>query len=348
VQKLVSFVVLGCGLCVAQSDRTVVVSVTGGKISGKLADYGGAIFKGVPFAQPPTGVLRWREPLALKPWTDIRDASAFAPACAQGGAQGATSSEDCLYLNVWTPQWPPKSPSAVMVWIHGGGNFAGASSEPTFDGGSLARRGVVLVTVNYRLGAFGFLAHPELTKESPHHVSGNYGLLDQIMALRWVHDNIARFGGDRGKVTIFGESAGSLDINVLMASPLSKGLFQRVIGESGPVVSPPTLAEGETKGQAFAAKLNVSGAEVLEKLRALPSAEILKAAGQGLSFLGATLGVVVDGWVFPESPMKVFSAGHEHRVGLLLGSNSQELQRPFFPDDGHSPRGDPAAIRPAG
>jgi para-nitrobenzyl esterase len=334
VKKLVSFAVLGCGLCVAQSDRTVVVSVTGGKIGGKLADYGGAIFKGVPFAQQPTGTLRWREPLPVKPWTGVRDASAFAPACAQGGAQGATSSEDCLYLNVWTPQWPVNSRTAVMVWIHGGGNFAGASSEPTFDGESLARRGVVLVTVNYRLGPFGFLAHPELTKESPHHVSGNYGLLDQIMALRWVHDNIARFGGDPAKVTIFGESAGSLDINVLMASPLSKDLFQRVIGESGPVVAPPTLAEGEKKGQAFAAKLNVSGAAVLENLRALPSAEILKAAGQGLSFLGATLGVVVDGWICPESPMKVFSAGHEHRVGLLLGSNSQELQRPFFPMTG--------------
>jgi para-nitrobenzyl esterase len=221
-----------------------------------------------------------------------------------------------------------------MVWIHGGGNFAGASSEPIFDGDSLARHGVVLVTVNYRLGVIGFLAHSELSKESPHHVSGNYGLLDQIMALRWVRDNIARFGGDPARITIFGESAGSLDINVLMTSPLSRGLFQRVIGESGPVVAPPPLAEGEKKGEAFAAALNVSGSPVLEKLRAIPTADLLKAAGPGLSFLGATLGVVVDGWVFPESPMKVFSEGREHHVGLLLGSNSQELQRPFFPMTG--------------
>jgi para-nitrobenzyl esterase len=140
-----------------------------------------------------------------------------------------------------------KSRAAVMVWIHGGGNFAGVGSDPVFNGENLARHGVILVTANYRLGIFGFFAHPELTKESPHHVSGNYGLLDQILALRWVHDNIAKFGGDPGNVTIFGESAGSLDVNVLMTSPLSKGLFCRVIGESGPVVAPPPLAEAEKK-----------------------------------------------------------------------------------------------------
>jgi para-nitrobenzyl esterase len=335
---LLSFLVLACGLCMAQTAEGgrggAVVAVTSGKISGALANYGGAVFKGIPFAQPPTGELRWREPLPPKPWTGVRDATAFGPACVQSGGQGTNSREDCLYLNVWTPQWPAKPGNAVMVWIHGGGNFAGASSELTFDGERLARQGVVLVTVNYRLGVFGFLAHPELTRESPHHVSGNYGLLDQILALRWVHDNIARFGGDPGKVTIFGESAGSLDINVLLASPLSKGLFQRAIGESGPVVAPPPLAEGEKKGESLAGRLNLTASPVLEKLRAVPSADLLKAAGQGLSFLGATLGVVVDGWVFPESPMKVFSQGHEHPVGLLLGSNSQELQRPFFPMQG--------------
>jgi para-nitrobenzyl esterase len=224
-----------------------------------------------------------------------------------------------------------KSPAAVMVWIHGGGNFEGASSDPAFNGESLARHGVVLVTMNYRLGVFGFFAHPELSKESPHHVSGNYGLLDQILALRWVHDNIAKFGGDPGNVTIFGESAGSLDVNVLMASPLSKGLFQRVIGESGPVVDPPPLAEGEKKGEEVAAKLGISGPSALKKLRAPSGDDLQKATGQGLAFLGPILGVVVDGWVLPESPLRVFAAGREHRVGLLLGSNSQELQKPFFP-----------------
>jgi para-nitrobenzyl esterase len=318
-----------CGVCYAQADPTV--AVTSGKLHGAATSSGGAVFKGIPFAQPPTGDLRWREPVPVKSWAGVREASAFGAPCVQGGADGARSSEDCLYLNVWTPRWPMRSRTAVMVWIHGGGNFAGAGSDSVFDGESLARHGVVLVTVNYRLGVFGFFAHPELTKESPRHVSGNYGLLDQILALRWVHDNIAKFGGDPANVTIFGESAGSLDVNVLMASPLSRGLYQRVIGESGPVVAPPPLAEGEKKGEDVAAKLGISGGPALPRLRALSSADLQNATGQGLAFLGATLGVVVDGWVFPESPMKTFVSGKEQRVGLLLGSNSQELQKPFFP-----------------
>jgi para-nitrobenzyl esterase len=310
------------------------VSITGGRIRGTVVGQGSAVFKGIPFAQPPTADLRWQEPVPAKPWSGVRDASAFGAPCVQGGAQGAKTSEDCLYLNVWTPAWPPKSRAPVMVWIHGGGNFAGSGSEAIFDGESFARRGVLLVTTNYRLGVFGFLAHPELTKESPHHVSGNYGLLDQILALRWVRDNIARFGGDPGNITIFGESAGSLDVNVLMTSPLAKGLFHRVIGESGPVVDPPALSAGEKKGESFAGKLNITGAPALPRLRALSSDELQKAAGPGLGFLGSQLGVVVDGWVFPESPMKAFAEGREHRVGLLLGSNSQELQKPFFPMSG--------------
>ncbi len=177
-------------------------SVSGGKIRGAITNQGGAVFKGIPFAQPPIRELRWREPLPVRPWTGVRDAAAFASPCMQGGAAGADSSEDCLYLNIWTPEWPAKSRKAVMVWFHGGGNFAGAASDPIFDGESLARQGVVLVTAQYRLGVFGFLAHPDLTKESAHHSSGNYGLLDQIAALRWVRDNIARFGGDPGYVTI--------------------------------------------------------------------------------------------------------------------------------------------------
>lgn len=310
------------------------VSISTGKLRGSMTESGGAVFKGIPFAQPPTGVMRWRAPLPPKPWTSVRDATVFRSSCVQGGADGTKGSEDCLYLNVWTPAWPMKSPAAVMVWIHGGGNFAGASSDPVFDGESLARHGVVLVTANYRLGVFGFLAHPELSKESPHHVSGNYGLLDQIQALNWVHDNIAGFGGDPGRVTIFGESAGSLDVNVLMTWPLSKGLFQRVIGESGPVVAPPPLRVGENKGEELATQLHIVGGSVLKKLRSLSIAELQKATGQGLAFLGPTLGVVVDGWVFPESPMKAFAQGREQHVGLLLGSNSQELQKPFFPMGG--------------
>ena len=311
-----------------------IASVSSGKLRGSMTPDGGAVFKGIPFAQAPTGNLSWHAPLPPKAWSGVRDATAFGPACAQGGSKGVNSSEDCLYLNVWMPKWPMKAPAAVMVWIYGGGNFAGAASDPTFDGESLARHGVVLVTLNYRLGVFGFLALPELSRESPHRVSGNYGLLDQIRALQWVHDNIARFGGDPANVTIFGESSGSLDINVLMASSLSNGLYRRVIGESGPVVDPPPLSEAERKGEALAAKLNMSGGSVLDKMRALSSDELEKAAGQGLAFVGPTLGVNVDGWLFPESPMEAFAEGREQHVDLMLGTNSQELQRPFFPMSG--------------
>src|SRR5579871_2899789 len=339
LRNLIAVSTLACGLCWGQTPVSQgsgpVVETASGKVQGSPAAYGGAVFKGIPFAQPPIGDLRWREPLPVKAWTGLRGANQFGSPCVQGGALGSHSSEDCLYLNVWTPEWPMKKPAAVMVWIHGGGNFAGAGSEPTFDGENLARHGVLLVSANYRLGVFGFFEHPELTKESPHHVSGNYGLLDQIAALRWVHENIARFGGDAGNVTVFGESAGSLDINVLMTSPLARGLFRRLIGESGPVVAPPSLADGEKKGESVAATLNISGESVLKKLRALPSADLQKATGQGLAFLGPILGVVVDGWVLPEAPMKVFASGKEQRVGLLLGSNSQELQRPFFPMTGN-------------
>ena len=197
------------------------ISVTGGQIRGGLIEKGGAVFKGIPFAQAPIGDLRWREPQPVKPSTAVRDATAFGAPCAQnsGGKMQESSSEDCLFLNVWNSEWPARARKPVMVWFHGGGNYAGTASGNNFDGEALARRGVVLVTVNYRLTVFGFFAHPELTKESTHHASGNYGLMDQIAALKWVRDNIAKFGGDPANVTIFGQSAGAVDVNVLMASP---------------------------------------------------------------------------------------------------------------------------------
>ena len=335
IRSVIHSLITACMICGATAPAAASapeVSVTGGKIRGSAAAYGGAVFKGIPFARPPVGDLRWRPALPPKPWHGVRDASAFAMPCVQGGPAGATGSEDCLYLNIWTPEPAPKSLHAVMVWFHGGGNFAGAASDPVFDGESLARHGVLLVTAQYRLGVFGFFAHPDLTKQSRHHTSGNYGLLDQIACLRWVRDNIAHFGGDPQNITVFGESAGSLDVNVLMASPLSDGLFQRVIGQSGPVVAPPPLADMEKRGLDLALKLtNQPG---VKGLLALSSAELLRAAGQGLSFLGPTLGVVVDGWLFPESPMRVFAEGKEHRVGLLLGTNARELQQPFFPMSG--------------
>jgi para-nitrobenzyl esterase len=266
IRLLISVCVMWAATVAHAANSGPEVSVSGGKIQGSLADYGGAVFKGIPFAEPPTGDLRWREPMPVKAWAGVRQAMAFGAPCMQGGGN---SSEDCLYMNVWTPEWPSKSRKAVMVWFHGGGNFAGAASDPIFDGESLARHGVLLVTAQYRLGVFGFFAHPELTKESPHHASGNYGLLDQIAALWWLRDNIAKFGGEPGNITIFGESAGSLDVNVLMASPLAQGLFQRVVGESGPVVAPPMMAEAEKKGEDLARKLTAAGQPGLNGLRAV-------------------------------------------------------------------------------
>lgn len=325
--------------CLAQpstdSSPKPIATISTGQLRGSFTYDGVAVFKNIPFAEPPVGNLRWREPLPPKSWTGIRDASIFGPACYQTGHLNVVSSEDCLQLNVWTPKWPLKSPAPVMVWFHGGGNIAGSAIEPLFNGENFARHGVVLVTANYRLGVFGFFAHPELTKESPHRSSGNYALLDQIQALRWVQENIAKFGGDPTNVTIFGESAGSMDVNTLLTMPMSKGLFARVIAESGAAGDAQPLAESEKRGIALAAKLSISGDGALEKLRALPSDELVKASQQRPGGGGGMLGINVDGWVLPESPAQAFAAGHELTVPLLFGNNSQELQKPFgpMPDD---------------
>jgi len=306
------------------------VSVTGGVIRGRLASDGGAAFKGVPFAQPPVGDLRWREPQPIKPWEGVREASEFQPACTQlsegwNKADVPTSREDCLYLNVATSEWPPKTPRAVMFWIHGGSNLSGAGEASAFDERALVRRGIVWVTVNYRLGMLGFLAHPELTRESPHHASGNYGLLDQIAALQWVHDNIAKFGGDPANVTIAGESAGAWDVSVLMTSPLAKGLFHGAIQESGAVAGfngalPAAVAEERGRNLAAALKAPDTGAIVF--LRTLPPEKILQEAFNGDR---TGLFVSVDGWVLPESPAKVYAEGRAAAVPLIAGTNAQEI-----------------------
>ena len=259
-------VVLAVASIGAEPDPTV--AVTGGLVRGNTLGDGGAVFRRIPYAQPPLGSLRWREPMPVKPWTGTHDATAFGATCAQNPAfrQPGSVEEDCLFVNLWTPEWPSRSLMPVMVWIHGGGNYAGTGSSPLLDGQRLSKLGVVLVTFNYRLGSFGFLAHPALTRESPHHASGNQGILDQIAALKWVQDNIAKFGGDRSNVTIFGESAGSVDVSVLMATPLSKGLFRRAIGQSGAVIlngNPLSRTDAEKDGVTLAAQWGVpSGASV--------------------------------------------------------------------------------------
>ena len=302
----------------AESDP--VVSISTGQLRGSLTSNGGAVFKNIPFAQPPVGPLRWREPQPAKAWSGVRDATTMGPMCHQNDNPQLPHSEDCLQLNVWTPKSPMTSTVPVMVWVHGGGNTAGSGIEALFNGEVLASHGVVVVNVNYRLGVFGFFAHPGLTKESPHHASGNYGLTDQIMALRWVQENIAKFGGDPKNVTIFGESAGAGDVNALIASPLTKGLFVRVIAQSGPAGAGLALAAAEKRGVDFAASLGFTGDDALAKLRGLPETElILKGARAGL-------GITVDGWALPEPATKTYAEGREQKVALLIGNNSQEMQ----------------------
>ena len=328
-----------------------VVSVTGGQLRGSVLAKGGAVFKGIPYAQPPIGDLRWREPQPVRSWTGVRDTTSFGVPCAQNSGNGpmANSQEDCLFLNIWNAEWPPILKKPVMLWIHGGGNYGGTASSPASDGESLAQHGVVMVSINYRLNIFGFFAHPELTSESPHHTSGNYGLMDQVAALKWVHDNIAQFGGDPANVTIFGQSAGAVDVNVLMTSPLAKGLFQRVIAESGTVTrnpddttlsmtalgalmkvksgpvsysDAPSLAEAEKTGE------QLTGGKNIKDLRALTMEELLKMVAGPRLRIGPANGVVADGWLFPKPPAQVFASGQEMKVPLLVGNNSRERTPP--------------------
>jgi len=346
MRSIVSVILLAIAATAADSPT---LSVTGGQLHGGLLEKGGAVFKGIPFAQPPVGDLRWREPLPVKSWTGVREAAAFGPPCAQNanGRMLESSKEDCLFLNVWTGEWPSKARKPVMVWIHGGGNYGGTASSNNFDGESLARHGVVLVSINYRLTVFGFFAHPELTKESPHHASGNYGLLDQIAALKWVHDNIAKFGGDPANVTIFGQSAGAVDVDVLMTSPLAKGLFHRAIAESGTVTrnpddatlrmtalgavmqvknGPVTYSDAADRAEAEAAGEKLSAS--LHVLRAISAADLLRVAAAPRMAIGPANGVSVDGWVFPQPPAQVFATGKEQRVPLLVGNNARERTPP--------------------
>jgi para-nitrobenzyl esterase len=311
------------------------LKVTGGLVQGskKIAD--GQVreirvYKGIPYAAPPVGALRWQAPRPAVPWAGVRQATAFGPRCLQGpifpDIAFTDLREDCLTLNVWTPAQREHDRLPVMVWIHGGAFQAGAGAEPRHDGEALAREGVVLVTINYRLGVFGFFAHPDLTRESGRGASGNYGLLDQVAALRWVRDNIAAFGGDAGNVTIFGESAGSFAVSALMASPLARGLFHKAIGQSGAFFSGSrgTLglkprAASEEQGLRFAATL---GADSLAALRARTGDEVLRAALTVQPWFAPTL----DGYVLPEDVSSVFAAGRQARVPLLAGWNADEAR----------------------
>ena len=287
-------------------------------------------FKGVPFAAPPVGDFRWKAPQPVKPWDGVRRADQFGPRAMQQAVFGDMAfrsdgmSEDCLYLNVWTPAKSDREKLPVLVYFYGGAFIAGDASEPRYDGASIAGKGIVAVTVNYRLGVFGFLAHPELTKESPYHASGNYALLDQHAALRWVNENIAAFGGGPRRVTIAGESAGSLSVDAQMASPLSKGLMAGAIGESGSLLGtlpPSPLDQAEAAGVQFVSGLGLGAAPTLAALRALPDAGLLEApADPGAPWCRPT----VDGYFLPKHPRDIYAAGEQSRVPLLAGVNTEE------------------------
>ena len=329
-------------LATAFADTEPIVKTTTGELRGTLTSKGRAEFLGIPYAQPPVGDLRWKPPVAMKPWKSVRDVQHFGAPCAQMPAgdwnrrDAENSQEDCLFLNVITPHWPITKKLPVMFWIHGGANTGGTASAALYKDGTLVDHDIILVTVNYRLGAFGFLALPELTKESPHHASGDYGLLDQIAALHWVHDNIANFGGDPANITIFGQSAGSHDASLLMTSPLAKGLFEKVIGESGTSFGfgTNTLAEAEQNGLKLVHLLKVpQSQDTLKYLRGLSVSEIFKALepSDNIPQLPA-FAFDVDGWVIPTYPAKVFAAGQEATVAMIMGNNSREFDFPASTD----------------
>lgn len=315
-------------MAVAAENSPPTAHVDAGMLAGiHDADTGLDEFKGIPYAAPPTGQRRWKPPQPVEAWSGVRRADHFGPRCMQRAIysdmvfRSDGMSEDCLYLNVWTPALRSGEKLPVLVYFYGGGFMAGDGSEPRYDGASLAQKGIVTVTVNYRLGVFGFLALPALAEESPHHATGNYGLLDQAAALRWVHRNIAAFGGNPDRVTIAGESAGSMSVSALLASPLSKELMQRAIGESGSMLgnlAPQPRALAEKQGEAFEKHV---GARSLAQLRAMPASALLKATGdKGVGRFAPT----IDGYFLPRSPEAIYRDGQQAQVPLLVGSNSQE------------------------
>jgi para-nitrobenzyl esterase len=336
------------------------VTIDAGQVRGLLLGAGKDIiaYKGIPYAEPPVGDLRWREPKPPAKWSTVRDCFQFGNVCVQRNDSlinsipqlklSAPMSEDCLYLNVWGPAKETTAKLPVLFWIHGGGYTTGAASQPLYDGEALARKGVVLVTINYRLGPLGFLAHPALTKESEHHASGNYGLLDQIEALRWVKRNIAAFGGDPNRVTIFGESAGGGSVICLMSSPLARGLFHAAIAESPGGLELPRLqqvtserASGEQLGGTVITKCGLAPDTDASAMRKLDAKVLIKnatgyAPATGANDrLGATvayLGPLVDGYCITDTPNAIFTAGKESPVPLMIGHTRDE-ETLFLPSD---------------
>ena len=334
LQLTIAFFITSPFLCQGQAQRLAEVTISNGTLSGTIEQSQIRSFKGIPYAAPPVGDLRWKEPQPVANWTGVRSADHFGNNGEQKkpfgdmGFRSSGMSEDCLYLNVWTPAKSATEKLPVLVYFFGGGFIAGDGSEPRYDGEAMARKGIVTLTVNYRLGIFGFMAHPELTKESAHHASGNYGLLDQHAALVWVQQNIAAFGGDASRITIAGESAGSISVNAQMASPLSKDLIAGAIGESGAMINPTlpaiTLDEGEKNGLAFAGLVKAAS---LADLRSMSAESLLNASTKPSAFKTAG---TIDGYFLPEAPVAIFAAGKQAKVPLLAGWNSAEVPYQFL------------------
>jgi len=309
------------------SEDLGVVKTDAGLVAGTVKD-DIHIFKGIPFAAPPIGNLRWKAPQPVQPWSGVKVCDKFSASPMQASPAPFSMwteeflipkepiSEDCLYLNVWTGAKSSREKRAVMVWIYGGGFQSGGSACPIYDGQAMAKKGIVFVSINYRVGVFGFFAHPELTKESGNHASGNYGIMDQVAALKWVQKNIAAFGGDPKNVTIAGQSAGSMSVNCLVASPLARNLFQKAIGESGASFSNgnANLQKAEEDGEGI---MKSVGASSIADLRAMPGEELMKKT-QGFR------GPVIDGYVLPDAIVNIFTQGKENKVGLLTGWNQDE------------------------
>jgi len=331
-----AFILAFCaGAAFASSNQ---VRIASGKLKGATAN-GVISFKGIPYAAAPVGDLRWRPPQPAAPWTGVREATQYGADCMQnpfpGDAAplGVKPAEDCLYANVWVPERAPAKKLAVMVWIYGGGFVNGGSSPAVYDGSQFAKRGVVFVSFNYRLGRFGFFGFPALTKENPAEPHGNYAFMDQIAALKWVQRNIAAFGGDAKNVTIFGESAGGGSVLTMMTSPLAQGLFQKAICESGggrgSLMPPHNLAQAEAIGVAFAKKNSITGddAAALAALRKLPADAVVDRLNMATMFgaMSTYPGPMIDGKVVVEEPDAAYAHGHGAKIPFMIGANSADI-----------------------
>ena len=325
MKRLFSFIIAIVISTIAQAQTGVRVTTQNGVLEGTETS-GIKVFKGIPFAQPPVGELRWKAPKPVEPWTDVRQCKEYGPNPMQEALFGDMNfgtdkmSEDCLYLNIWTPAKDKDDRLPVVIYFNGGGLMAGSGSEPRYAGMSMARKGVIGITANYREGIFGFFAHPQLSAETPYKGSGNYGFMDQQAAIRWVKDNIKAFGGDPARITILGESAGSMSVSALMASPLSEGLFSQAMGSSGSVLGYTpiaTLKEAELKGKEMMKQL---GCKSLKEMRLLPADTLMKrAAVKSVPIYN------IDNYFMPCQPSEIYEKGEQMKVPLLVGGNSLEM-----------------------